>query len=291
MNELPAWLVAVAPLWPPFLVGLLGGLHCASMCGGIAAAVGMRSRRPPSGPAPIRIHPRQAPAVAMAVPPVALAGAGQGAACAAPAPGSISLSRLLAYNSGRVATYGLLGALAGSAGSVAWLVNGILPVQRLAFALASIMLILMGAYLLGERRLGRMLESVGAPLWRRLQPLAGRSLAIEQPGPPRLFMIGALWGLVPCAMVYGVLLSALSTGSAAQGAALMLAFGLGTLPNLLALGASAAWLTRLRGLPGLRWVVAALLIVFGLLGLARVLGAPMGPLSDVLCFVPAPGAP
>ncbi|MEZ5653397.1 MAG: sulfite exporter TauE/SafE family protein [Burkholderiaceae bacterium] len=288
MNELSPWLVAVAPLWPPFLVGLLGGVHCASMCGGIAAAIGLRARRsgPASAPFPGVVRLQAVGALAGVGGPAGAAAPAAVPACASASAGAISLPRLLAYNGGRVAMYTVLGALAGSAGSVAWLIDGVLPVQQTAFALASLVLLLMGFYLLGERRFGRWLESVGAPLWRHIQPLAVRTLRIERSGLARLFLIGGLWGLVPCAMVYGTMLSALSTGSAGQGAALMLAFGLGTLPNLLALGLSAAWLGRLRGLPAVRWTVALLLVAFGLIGLARVFGAPLGPLADVLCFVP-----
>lgn len=291
-------LATLAPLWPPFLVGLLGGVHCASMCGGIATAVGMRARRQsvPERPLVTKASPawravEWSPAVADPGPGVAFPAPGLSASCptrtvaSTPGPGHV-VSRLLAYNGGRIAMYGLLGGLVGSAGSAAWLMDGVLPVQQAAFLLASVMLLVMGAILLGERRVGRWLESLGRPVWRRLQPLAARSLT-GTPGTARLALTGGLWGLVPCGMVYGVLLTALASGSAAQGAVLMLAFGVGTLPNLMAMGWSAGWLARLRGLPAVRVLAAAMLIGFGVLGVARVLGAPMGPLGDLLCFVPA----
>jgi hypothetical protein len=70
-------------------------------------------------------------------------------------------------------------------------------------------------------------------------------------------------------MVYGVLVAALLSGSALQGAALMLAFGAGTLPNLLLIGAGAAagqrWLAR----PAPRRLAGLLVAGFGLAGLAR----------------------
>lgn len=322
--SVPAWL---APLWPPFLVGLLGGVHCASMCGGIAAAVGLRARCPSAGfpAAPERTPEPQAQPIVWRVvsqrvatddgatfglptgmqPVAAGAGPAFGPAAmralagppatavrpAAPAGASPVVGRLLAYNAGRIATYTMLGAIAGVAGSAAWLIDGILPVQQAAFSLASLALLLMGLYLLGLRGPANRLESAGRPLWRRLRPLAARSLAATAPaGSARLAATGMLWGLVPCAMVYGVLLAALASGSAAQGAALMFAFGLGTLPNLLALGASAAWLGRLAGLPALRIAAGALLVGFALLGFARLAGAPMGPLGDLLCVVPAAAA-
>lgn len=50
-------------------------------------------------------------------------------------------------------------------------------------------------------------------------------------------MLGMLWGWLPCGMVYSVLAGAAVSGDAVNGAAIMAAFGAGTLPLLLALGA------------------------------------------------------
>jgi sulfite exporter TauE/SafE len=45
---------------------------------------------------------------------------------------------------------------------------------------------------------------------------------------------GLAWGLMPCAMVYAALFTAMLTGSAVGGAIVMGAFGIGTLPGLIA---------------------------------------------------------
>jgi sulfite exporter TauE/SafE len=69
-------------------------------------------------------------------------------------------------------------------------------------------------------------------------------------------MAGILWGWLPCGMVYSASIAALSSGSASSGAAIMLVFGLGTLPNLLLMGLFATqmrdylnrvWVKRLAG--------------------------------------------
>jgi sulfite exporter TauE/SafE len=64
--------------------------------------------------------------------------------------------------------------------------------------------------------------------------------------------------------VYSALIWTVSSGGALQGAALMLAFGLGTLPNLLLMGVAAQQLSRWVRLPIVRWSAGALVIGFGL---------------------------
>ena len=89
-------------------------------------------------------------------------------------------------------------------------------------------------------------ETGGKPVWRRLQPLLNRLLPIQSV--PACVGVGMLWGWLPCGLVYSASLYALSSGSAWQGGLSMAAFGLGTLPNLLAMGLFASrlkgWLQR-----------------------------------------------
>jgi hypothetical protein len=239
-----------------FLVGLLGGVHCAGMCGGIVAVLGSgRGATPPR---------QDGLAGRKAIPIVAARRRG-------------SLAVLLGYNAGRITSYAIAGALAGALGSTAALVRHLLPVQQVAFVAANLLLIAMGLYLTGALRSVALLETAGQGLWRVLRPLASRALAADDL--PRAFGAGMVWGWVPCGMVYGVLIAALVSGSATQGAALMLAFGLGTLPNLLALGWSAGLARRWLGRRGPRIAAGLLVIAFGIMGLARV--DPMAHLHRV----------
>ncbi|MFO1198621.1 MAG: sulfite exporter TauE/SafE family protein [Burkholderiaceae bacterium] len=232
-----------------FLVGLLGGLHCAGMCGGIVAVMGAGASRPAGRTIPIR------PAHAAPAWPV-----------------------LLGYNAGRIASYVAAGTLAGALGSSAALVRTVLPVQQVAFVAANLVLIAMGLYLTGVLRSVAVLEVAGRGLWRALQPLAARALAARDF--PRALAAGLVWGWVPCGMVYGVLVAALVSGSALQGAELALAFGLGTLPNLLALGWSAAAARRWLGHRALRVAAGVLVVAFGVAGLARI--DPLAHLHQVV---------
>ena len=232
-----------ASLLSVFLLGLFGGVHCAGMCGGIVALLGSRHRIIP-------IHPQR------------------GAAVAAVHSGA---PLQLAYNAGRIGSYTVAGAIAGSVGSAAWLAGHVLPVQQIAFAAANLVMIALGLALAGAggglRRLGP-LERLGAALWRRIGPAATRLLGSATV--PGALAAGAAWGWVPCGMVYGVLVAALVSGSAADGALLLLAFGLGTLPNLLALGFAARGGANWLGHARLRLAAGLPIAAFGLAGLARI---------------------
>jgi sulfite exporter TauE/SafE len=94
---------------------------------------------------------------------------------------------------------------------------------------------------------------------------------LQEAKPWQGLLVGALWGWLPCGMVYTASLSALASGSAQQGALTMLAFGLGTLPNLLAMGAFAEALRSLSRQPLVRWTSGGLICALGLWRLAQVL--------------------
>ncbi len=173
----------------------------------------------------------------------------------------------LAYNAGRVGSYALAGALVGGLGGAGLLLGNLLPVQIAFYVLANLLLVGLGLYLAGWTGLIARIEGPGRRLWARLQPLAARLVPARSPG--QGLALGALWGWIPCGLVYSILGTALLTGSAAGGAMVMLAFGAGTLPNLLAAG----WVLG-RGRGGarkawLRLTAGGLVAGFGLLGLAR----------------------
>lgn len=140
----------------------------------------------------------------------------------------------LAYNGGRLASYTLAGALVGAVGQAGLLLRDQVPVQHLLFALSSLMLIALGLYLAGIWGMVRHIEGAGRRLWQRIQPLTRGLFPVATP--LRALLLGTLWGWLPCGLVYSVLVTALASGHAQSGALIMLAFGLGTLPNLLAIG-------------------------------------------------------
>jgi len=208
------------------LVGLLGGVHCAGMCGGIVSAISMtlpagRSRWPV----------------------------------------------LLGYNLGRIVSYCLAGALMGGLGAFAAHWSGIHQAQLLLQIIAGLFMLALGLYL-GRWWTGlAVLERLGGLAWSRLEPLGRRFLPVSRVRDS--MAAGLVWGWLPCGLVYSVLIWSLSAGSAASGAWLMLGFGLGTLPNLLLLGALAARLTRWLQRRSTRAVAGLLVMIFGLYTLYR----------------------
>lgn len=174
----------------------------------------------------------------------------------------------LAYNAGRIASYGAAGALAGLLGggfdAAGQALSGQLPVRVALYLAANLMLILLGLYLMGATRSLRWVERAGQRLWRSVQPLTRRFLPVR--GPAQAFPLGLLWGWLPCGLVYSALVTALTGGSAWRGAALMLAFGLGTLPNLLLAGFFAARLNEYLAKPVVRIAAGLVVLAIGVHG-------------------------
>lgn len=173
----------------------------------------------------------------------------------------------LAYNLGRISSYTLAGALLGSIGSMGMLLNNLLPVQMVMYVLANLMLVALGFYLTGFAQSLTWLEKLGQRLWSRIQPLTRRFLPARSVA--QAYPLGLLWGFLPCGMVYSVLATALVSGSSARGAGLMLAFGLGTLPNLMLAGLLLVRLKQFTRRRAVRLVSGVLVLGFGLFGLAN----------------------
>jgi len=210
-----------------FAVGVLGGVHCLGMCGGIVGAISVS-------------HAQSA---------------------------SPAWPRLLAYNLGRMSSYVIAGALAGLVGAA---LLGALPQgQRLLELLAAVFLILLGLYLGGWWPILARLERVGGRFWRRIEPLGRRFIPVRHAG--QAFVVGGLWGWLPCGLVYSVLVWTLASGSAANGALLMAAFALGTLPNLMLMGLFAARLARFVRDERVRQGAGGLLIAYGVWRIVTIL--------------------
>jgi hypothetical protein len=133
-----------------------------------------------------------------------------------------------AYSAGRIASYAAAGAIAGAAGAGLAGLGNAGPVLRILMGVAFVLLGLQVA--LGWKLLAP-LEAAGARLWARLSPAARRFMPPRHAG--QALALGALWGWLPCGLVYGMLAAAAGAGSAGGGAAVMAAFGLGTAPAMI----------------------------------------------------------
>ena len=153
------------------------------------------------------------------------------------------LGLIVLLNLGRISSYVLIGLIVGLVGQIGislddtrWLQNGL-------YVAANVLLLLLGLYLAGLSTAATQIERIGRPIWKRLNPILNRLLPIKSV--PACFGVGMLWGWLPCGLVYSASLYALGSGNAVQGGLYMLAFALGTLPNLLAMGVFAAQLKTL----------------------------------------------
>lgn len=240
------------------LVGIAGGVHCAAMCGGIAAALGFRNQSPQ---------------------PVRFAGGGTAAAGFSVV---TTLPTQLAYSAGRVTTYAAIGAVAGGIGEMGLVTSSVLPVQLMLLVVANALVILMGLHLAGLGSSVLALERAGGVLWRAIQR-AGATLRPAN-GPGGAFATGLAWGCVPCGLVYSVLATALVSGSAGRGALIMAALGLGTLPNVLAVGIVAERLRSFVRRPRVRLAAGLLVAAVGVWGLVRVPGIGDHLRQGLLCI-------
>lgn len=172
---------------------------------------------------------------------------------------------VLAYNAGRVLAYGALGAAFGGLSGLA----GARWLDAIRFGLrgaAALCMLGVGLHLVGLPSFVRAVESLGAPLFRRAAPLTRRLLPLRRVH--HAIAVGALWGLMPCGLLYGALALAASSASPVVGGATMLAFGAGTLPLMLTVGALAARFSRALASPRLRRAAGAAVLGFGMYGLA-----------------------
>lgn len=239
------WMQAM--LLTAFSAGLLGGVHCAAMCGGIVGLVSSS-----------RIGNA-----------------------------STATGNALAYNGGRISSYVAAGALAGAFGQAGLALRGGVLAQHLLMFVMGATLIVVALNVAGVRPVTRGIEAAGALLWRQIQPHSRRFLPVTTWR--QAFGLGALWGWLPCGMVYAVLLTAFASGNAFQGALLLGAFGLGTLPNLLIIGAAAGrmsgWMQRAGWM---RYAASLLIAGVGLWGMLHVMQPAAADPDSALCRY-APG--
>ncbi|MFD2264986.1 sulfite exporter TauE/SafE family protein [Lacibacterium aquatile] len=133
------------------------------------------------------------------------------------------------YHLGRLSTYGVLGAVAGLLTPPPWLSSVLL-------ILAALVLTSMGLRMLMPSLFPGIAATGG---WvARLAPL------FRQPRGMRSVVLGSLLGFLPCGLIYGGLAVAATTGNPVSGAVSMLAFGLGTVPMLGAIGLAGALASR-----------------------------------------------
>ena len=209
-----------------FMLGLLGGGHCLAMCGGVHGLLLLDKQQPKAG------------VIASSCP----------------------LLYIPLFSIGRVMSYGLAGLALGTVS---------FSIQSLGYSfavtaklLAGLMLAAMACYT-GRWWMGlTKLEALTSVAWRYLQPATSRLM--RPSSALSVFMLGALWGWMPCGLVYSALSWSMLAPDPLGSAALMLIFGLGTLPAMLAAGLTAQRFVEFLNNKLVRNAAALMLLVFAL---------------------------
>jgi sulfite exporter TauE/SafE len=212
-----------------FMVGLLGGVHCVGMCGGVVGAL------------------------CLGLKPAAKNSLQQNTWAALP--------YLLSYNAGRISSYTLAGLLMGGIGWLGSHLFDIYAIQQTLELVAAVFMLALGLYIAGWWRVLANVERLGGKvIWRRLEPIGRRFMPVTTYR--QAFSLGLVWGWLPCGLVYSVIIWTISTQSPLEGGLLMLSFGLGTLPNLLLMGVFASSLNQFIQQPWVRQVAGILIMIF-----------------------------
>ncbi len=165
------------------------------------------------------------------------------------------------YNLGRASTYALLGLLFGTIGNHFFL-TGYQQIFSIAMGILVLSILLAGRFVHAEKYFF-------AGLHRKVQQFLSRILFGKKTA-SHFYLIGIANGLLPCGFVYLAIVSAASTGSAVGGAALMFAFGLGTMPlmfSIMVLGRAISFETRKymkKMMPFFIGITACLLVLRGM---------------------------
>jgi len=188
-----------------FIIGLLSAGHCLAMCGGITSMLTSAISQDPLLKNNLLQNnvPKEKTQSKLVI--------------------------ILCYNIGRIGSYAILGAIVGFTGSIAAKSIG-LPLAGLRI-IAGIFLVLLGLYLGQWLMILSRVESIGKKLWQYISPLSKKVIPVNSP--LKALSLGAIWGWLPCGLVYSTLTWSLASGDPQTGAFIMASFGLGTLPALL----------------------------------------------------------
>jgi hypothetical protein len=179
----------------------------------------------------------------------------------------------LFYNFGRLVSYMLIGALVGGAISGLTELSGLNSSLAWLRFVAAIFMILVALYIAKWWQGLLVIEKLGQYLWKFISPAGKQLLPLKSP--LHALPFGFIWGWLPCGLVYSALTWSAVSGSALNGGLIMLAFGVGTLPSMLAISFGASYFQQLQKSLIFRNISALILICYGgytAMGAMRLLG-------------------
>jgi sulfite exporter TauE/SafE len=221
----------MSALLTAFFVGLLGSGHCFGMCGGIAAGLGSLT-------------------------------VNQGSE------GKIKHRFMSAFlfNLGRILSYAALGLISATLLAALGKVLNVPQWSMLLRFITALMIFLIGVQFLFNWQTLAGIERVGARVWKHVLPVAVKASSL--PGGTGRLLLGLCWGLLPCGLVYSVILTASAAGSGVSGATVMFAFGLGTLPSMLGMSLAAPALAAMLSDQWTKKLMGAALILLAVISVS-----------------------
>lgn len=150
--------------------------------------------------------------------------------------GSPLLQTHLLFSAGRITTYAFLGSLMGLTGTFVDTAGRLAGIQNLVALLAGFFLIAAGCRIMGLLKVTGFTKRHSDGILQA----AGYILADESVW--KYYPLGILMGFLPCGLSYTVLIGAAGTGGLLPGMAMLICFGLGTVPAMLLFGTLLSWL-------------------------------------------------
>lgn len=208
-----------------FFMGLAGSVHCVGMCGGIATLLGSQ----------IKTGDKQ----------------------------TVKLfSFHLLYNVGRLFSYIIAGALIAILGGWISIAGESFNLPDISRFLIGLLTLMFAAYLLGWTVFLLPMEKLGRLLWVFIEPIAQKFLPVRTPA--QAFILGMLWGWLPCGMVYVALSWSATAAEPLEGGLLMAAFGLGTMPAMMGLGVAGTYFNKMLRNTFIKKSAGILVLAYGL---------------------------
>jgi sulfite exporter TauE/SafE len=168
---------------------------------------------------------------------------------------------VLLANSGRVITYAILGTIFAGIVQGASLTLNLATIGLILRSIMGISLILLGLVLFMQSKTKLLSFSFELPVWNRASSLLNKLNSNQSSS--AFILKGMLWGLIPCGLLYGLLLIAATTNNAISGGLFMLFFGLGTLLPMVLSQKIFRYLQHLISIKILRTLSALFIMIIG----------------------------
>ena len=169
-----------------------------------------------------------------------------------------TITLLITYNIGRISSYTFMGVLFGIIGLTA----SYTPINNYLRIISGILMILLGLYISKIWNGLNYIEKIGNYIWKPIQPLSKKLLPVNTKF--KAFVLGLLWSLIPCGLIYSTLAWAVAQGSIIKSSLIMFFFGLGTFPILIVTSLSTRHSLQFLNKKSFYTISGCIIILFGI---------------------------